>query len=253
MISCYLEIDDGILYSDGYRIVNLKKPFRAVLKTYIRHEGAKYFIKKPSDSLGSLDVRGMSMYAFKVDEYKYASLHKTHSMDGYFKCHAIYETESSTPVALRRLSLVNLLDNVNSLQYNQFSSYFDVVFKYIVKSFNFSTIISDFEYNFEKFGLKSLSSCSWGVIGLGHGLNVFEDEDKLDGILPLQFCNSKLKHVNPKKHTNIDLSVLGRSRNIIVLSGMNKFSAGYITRYIRKIYPKKEVLPICIFTNILKK
>lgn len=245
MLSCYIDIQNGILYSNGYEVVDLGKPFRKVLRTYIHHRGEKYFVKKPSDSLGSLDTKDMSIYTFKVDEYEYASLYKTYSMDGYFKCHAIYKTESSTPIILRRAGVVNLLDSVNSVQYHQFSTYFDPIFNYIIKSFSFSTIISDFEYDFTKFGLKNISSCNWGVVGLGYYLNISEDED--DGILPLQYCNNKLKHVDPKKHTNIDLSILGRSRNIIILSGMNKFSAGYIARYIRRIYPKKEVLPICIF------
>lgn len=235
-----LRMIDSVLEANDYEIVDLGKPF---LGSVDKRKYKRRLKLLPSETLQK--PKTIAMYRCQLDRYNFAALYRLYAED-LMRCHAVYKTVRSVSKLFKSKSLQKLLLDDSQVRESAMF-YISRVLNVVVKSGDFEFVVTDFEIP----GLITPQFVNrWGI-------NKFPDEYSEEmGLLskifnatriPLLSLDGNIRKFDPEKHTDIDISVIGDHRNVIVLSGINGFYASYLTDYFYSKMPDREFLPLTLF------
>ena len=242
--------DDGkVLTNVKVELLDLKKPFFNVKSLKVAKKTKNDVIRKPSDTL---QADRLKTYHCMIDDDKFGNLFRRYNY--FYKCHSLYESSttklSKVPKVRKFEELLDL--ERTSKSYENFWWYLNRVLNLIISTHNFSLILSDIPLNINSSVKVETLNCN-----LKNPEGVPEStweswiaKKLLDYYGEMPLCNlNRIAHCcDFDKTTDLDLSLLGSHKYIITLSGTNPYFPFYLSQYIYRKYPDKEILPLILFS-----
>ncbi len=233
--------------ANDYPIVNLKSPFHHVIDRSKLRPAKQRLQRSPSQTLTS---KRLLSYTCPINETFHARLIRIYPRFT-FKCHGIYRTHRGISKLLRIRALQQLFTDAHTEEYNSASQYVGKVLTYLVDSFDFQIILSDFNINHPI--NSKIHRANWNVTSCNSSKDTkeirgFRGVLRQYGKIPISSCDSILSEIDPLLSTDIDASVVRDLDRIVVVSNTNAFASSYITQYLYRLFPDKEILPVVMFT-----
>jgi hypothetical protein len=238
------------LYLNGFRVVDLKKPFHRIVG---RDEGVNGILRSPSESL-SRQKKPLTYYV-KFAEKKAGALF--HSEVIGLKCHWIYNTNTSISQLFRDKGLLTLLNVLETDMevYAEVRRYLSSILRLLWKSYPFDCVVTSLKHlplllpgvpvvvmplmlislpkqpAFPSVRYKTLQA-----VLKGHS-----------GSIPLSLLTGESFRFLALRHTSFEKEKLHVCKNILILEGTNTSYAGFLARELSFLSGVKEVLPTTLF------
>jgi hypothetical protein len=244
-----IELHGTDLYINGFRILDLKKPFHRIVGD---SKGVAELLRTPSESL-SRKKKPLTYYV-KFSETKMGALF--HSEVAGLQCHWVYNTNTGVSPLFRDKALLTLLTALDTPleTYTEVRRYLTTILTLLWNSFSFDCIFTS---------LSVLPSLLPGIpvcvaplrlMTLPKPAASFTSRQRtLHAVLrghpegiPLSLLTGESYNFLSLRHTSFEKSSIKNYKSMLVVEGTNTAYSGFLARELTFL-GVKEVLPVCLF------
>lgn len=237
-----LSIDNYKLVANDKMIVDLSKPFYKLIDNSVRKASLSYYRLSPEDLECESKYR---RFYVKIDDTRYYSM--IVSWERGYKSQLIYRSNLGVSELFRSKVLTHVFNSLDDQSdFNKkFRSILTKLINLIIDTYKFDYIVSD---------VAGLSTLSPRVTSIYRNFCVVKSNSKYPkplnllikkfGGVPLRLLNWEVLDMIELDDTNLsELTTDLNGKSILLLSGINKYSCGFVYRYLKN---KSVVLPVTL-------